>query len=230
MEDSKHLVDYEEFVNKMFPHPVYGERDFHAVATVQLGELIDGQWFNWKEEDGWVWDYYDLTQKYRLQRKIDNHYFWREIGILPPLHWKTEFLRTLNEIMPKYKYLYDMLADPNFDPFMLWHHWGTRNEDYVRNDKNDRWGKSRDIGSDFPQTMLSGNSDYASTGRDNEYENLADDTRTNDLDIQFNEYKTGDFLEKFLLFSERYKDVDAMIIDELDCLFSHLVSVNINAW
>jgi len=113
---------------------------------------------------------------------------------------------------------------------MLYHKWGTRNEDNFRKIKNDRWGKSRDIGSEFPQTMLSGNSDYASTGRDVEYENLSDDKRDDDINIQYNEYKTGDFLEKYLLFQEKYKDVDLMIIEEMDTVFSHLASVSIDAW
>lgn len=188
---------YEDWVEKTFPHPWYGENDFHAVSTIQLGELIDCGWFNWSEEDGWIWDYYSEEQKIRLQRKIDNHYFWREIGILPPKQWKMEFLRTLNEIMPKYKWLYAKIED-GFDPFLEY----------------DKWGKSRRIGSEFPQTMLSGNSDYASDGDDREYEEL----------------KTGDVLEKWLKFQDQFRDVDVMIIEDLDCLFSHLSSVSFNGW
>lgn len=222
------LMSIEEFVDKCLPHPIYGEHDFHSVATIQLGELIDGGWFNW--DDSWEWDWYDEEQRFRLQRKIDNRFFWREIGILPPLQWKMEFLRKLNEIMPKYKFLYDMLSNEEFNPFLEYHKWGSRNEDTLRNDKRDQWGKSRSIGSEFPQTMLSGHEDYASTGNDAEYENLSDDNRTTDKDVLYDEYKTGDFLERYQKFMEIYQDVDAMILDELDCLFSHLASVSIDAW
>ena len=55
-------------------------------------------------------------------------------------------------IMPKYKPLYKMAAD-GLDPLQA----------------SNEYGKSRDIFSEFPQTMLSGNSDYASTGNDRQY-------------------------------------------------------------
>lgn len=192
--------------------------DWHSVETIQLGQLIEGDWFNWKEEEGWVWDYYDLEQKERLQVKINNHYFWREIGILPPLQWKMEFLRKLNEIMPKYKYLYKMLADPNFDPFSKGSKKGNSDDSF------DEWFKSRDIGSDFPQTMLSKNSDYASEGKDREYEKLHTLEKKTEL------YERGDILDKWEQFALTYKDPDVMIIEELDPLFGHLVSLNLNVW
>lgn len=210
---------YEEWVAEQWPRPCYVETDFHAVATIQLGELIDCGWFNWKEDEGWVWDYYDQTQKLRLQAKLDNHYFWREIGCLPPLQWKMEFLRKLNEIMPKYKHLYKMLdTDPKFDP--LQH---SRKKGDIK-DAFDEWFKSRNIGSDFPQTMLSGNSDYASTGEDREYEKLHTLDRNQDI------VELGDVLDKWIEFQDKFKDVDVMIIEEMGSVFGHLSSVSINAW
>ena len=41
--------------------------------------------------------------------KILNHYYDRDIGILPPLAWKRRFLGKLNEIMPKYIPMYRKL-------------------------------------------------------------------------------------------------------------------------
>lgn len=198
--------------------PCCGYDDFHSVETIQLGQLIHDGWFNWKEEEGWIWDYYDLEQKERLQTKIDNHYYWREIGIIPPLQWKMEFLRKLNEIMPKYKYLYKMLAEEDFDPFSKEQ---TRSK---TGDSFDEWYKSRDINSDFPQTLLKGNSDYASDGKDREYEKL------HTLDKNVNSNVRGDILDKWEQFFLTYQDPDAMIIEELDPLFGHLVSLNLNVW
>lgn len=74
--------------------------------------------------------------------------------------------------------------------------------------------KGRNIYSDFPQTQLNGsNGDYASTGNDTEYE------RIRQLDI--------------LEFAERlrsYDDVDLMIINDMESLFTCMFTVNVNAF
>lgn len=64
--------------------------------------------------------------------------------------------------------------------------------------------KSRDIFSDFPATHLSGNSDYTSTGTDREFEKIYE----------------GDVVEKMADFSKNYRDIDVMILDEIDVLFT----------
>ena len=67
--------------------------------------------------------------------------------------------------------------------------------------------------SDFPQTRLSGNEDYAANGTDHQYERIRDGT--------------------ILELSERlksYEDVDLQIVNELEPLFSCLFTLNINAW
>ena len=72
--------------------------------------------------------------------------------------------------------------------------------------------KSRNIFSDFPQTQLGGNSDYGSTGNDTEYE------RIQQLDILDLERRLRD-----------YRDVDEIILEYLEDMFSCLVSVSFNA-
>lgn len=71
--------------------------------------------------------------------------------------------------------------------------------------------KERNIFSDFPATHLSGNSDYTSSGNDRERENVNE----------------GDILDKMNEFSNRYRDIDVMILDELDCLFSCLLTATV---
>jgi hypothetical protein len=100
----------------------------------------------------------------------------------------------MNEIMPKYLALYKVLDN---DPQLL----GANSEYY----------KSRNIFSDYPQTQLGGNSDFASTGNDTEYE------RIRQLDIL-------DFADRL----RAYRDVDVLIMDEIEDLFSCLISVSIN--
>jgi hypothetical protein len=72
--------------------------------------------------------------------------------------------------------------------------------------------KSRNIFSDFPQTQLGGNSDYGSTGNDTEYERIKQ-LDTLDLERRLREYR----------------DVDEIILEDLDGMFSCLVSVSFNA-
>lgn len=170
----------------------YGE--YHSVTTVQLGELAELGWFDLNDREGWPFPSYNEEQDNRLRDKITNHYWTYEIGIVPAGIWKRQFLARMNEIMPKYVALYKVLAE---SPSLL----GAESEYY----------KSRNIFSDFPQTQLSGNSDYASTGNDTEYERI----------------KQLDILE-FAKRLKEYRDVDAMVIDEISDLFSCLASVSLN--
>ncbi len=171
--------------------------DFHAVNTIQLCELIDAGFFDLSRED---WDFnpkYSEEQHKLLCSKITEHFYYREISLTPPGIWKREFLRTLNEIMPKYMFLYKLLDEY---PDLI----GAESEFY----------KARNIFSDFPQTQLSGvNSDYASNGNDTEYEKLR-------------QLSILDIVEKL----KRYKDVDALIIDELEPLFSCLLTIDVNGF
>lgn len=129
--------------------------DFHAVNTVTLGELIEGKWIDWTDAT-WHWDSYNDGQYDRVCTKINNHYWDREIGILPPLSWKRELLRKLNEIMPKYKPMYKALDN---------------GANILQTSNN--YGRNRNVFSDFPATQLStANQDYAANATDMNYENI----------------------------------------------------------
>ena len=171
-------------------------RDYHSVVTIQLCELADSGFFDLTRED---WDFgpkYSEAQHAQLCSKITAHYWFREIALTPPGIWKHEFLRKLNEIMPKYMDWYKTLDDD----ILL----GTENEYY----------KSRNVFSDFPQTSLQGETqDYASTGNDVEYERIK----------QLDPLTLGDRLAS-------YNDVDLAIINEIEPLFSCLMTVNINGF
>lgn len=87
------------------------------------------------------------------------------------------------------------------------------NENYLPIGQEGEYYKSRNIFSDFPSTRLGGNEDYASNGNDTEYQRI----------------KQMDLLEMY----ERvrsYKDVDALIIEDISPLFSTLHTVNVNYW
>lgn len=179
-----------EFTAQDLPH------DFHSAATISYGELEDAGFIDWTAPE-WRWDAYDDVQRERLQKKIAARYRYRDIGVLPWARWRDMLIRKLNEIMPKYKILYAKLADGATDFFQV----------------RDSYGKSRDVFSDFPASLLdSENEDYASHATDNEREDI----------------ETGDVLEKFNDIANMYNDVDVMVLDELEPLFSGLMTVNFN--
>lgn len=174
--------------------------DFHSVYSVQLCELIEGQWIDFDDET-WDFDSYkrfegDREQRDRLWLKFKRRFYFREIGITPPGQWKWELLRKLDEIMPKYKPLYKMLDDGQ----NILQHYG-------------EYGKARNIYSEFPQTMLGDNEDYASNGTDREHE----------------EIYLGDWIDQ-LEKIKGYDDIDVMILKELETMFSCMFTVNVNGY
>nr|DAE45666.1 MAG TPA: Lower collar protein [Bacteriophage sp.] len=170
--------------------------DFHSVVTIQLCELIDAGFCD-ETMTGWEWPKYSDEQDSRLRKKIVDHYLYREISLVPPGLWKHEFIRKMNEIMPKYVPLYKLL---NEQPELF-----GGSSDYY---------KSRNVYSDFPQTQLSGsNGDYASSGNDMESQRIR---QADVLDIA-----------KRL---DSYNDVDLMIIEDMQTMFSSLMTVSINAF
>lgn len=247
--------------------------DFHSVVTIQLCELIEDGWFDLTKPD---WDFgpkYSDAQHKQLCKKITDHFFMREIAIVPPGLWKREFLRKMNEIMPKYMSWYKLVAERSDQ---LGHSY-----DYITGDgntnstgqqlvngksnktvsgensrnekgKDDVYYKSRNIYSDFPQTLLAGhNQDYASSGNDSEYEkiiesekditekskentNATNDETTNSKNDEKKDYRETrehvadplTMLDNILMFN----DVDNSIIKEIEPLFSCLYTVNVNAF
>ena len=189
------------------PYDQYAEYDkyddFHAVHTIMLGELIhdglidfnDGTWD--AQPNGLPIKWYNDEQKERIYSKLSQSYFYREIGEIPYKRWKDNLLAKLALLMPKYYMLYELL-DRGIDPL----------QEY------DEYGKSRNIYSDFPQTMLSGNEDYASTGNDNQFERI----------------RQGNFVEKMNAIYNDYNDVDAALLSELDTHFYCVLTSNMNGF
>lgn len=132
--------------------------DYHAVTTITLGELLVPGGIDWTSPQ-WSWrdDAYDDTQYSRCCAKIENRYYDRELGVMPPGRWRRHLLRLIAEIMPVLKPLYE-LANGNPGIFMT---------------DADTWHKTRTVFSDFPATQLANGQDYASNATDMEYETVA---------------------------------------------------------
>lgn len=171
------------------------DQQYYATTTIVLGELYEDGLIDFTADE-WKFPQYSDEQHERLCNLIIDHYYERDICCVPLKNWRRQFTRKMREIMPKYIQLYKALDE---------------NDGQIS--ASSEWYKSRNIVSDFPQTQLSGNEDYASMGTDHQYERLHSMSA---LDL-------ADALRN-------YDDVDYMIIKEIEPLFSCLMTVSVNAW
>lgn len=161
--------------------------DYHAVTTITLGELLIPGGIDWTTPQ-WSWrdDAYDDTQYSRCCAKIENRYYDREIGVMPPGRWRRHLLRLIAEIMPVLKPLYELAAG-NPGIFMS---------------DADTWHKTRTVFSDYPATQLVTGQDYASNATDMEYETV---TNGNYMD-KVRAIRQGDYVDIDVLLLEHLEE------------------------
>lgn len=157
--------------------------DYHAVVTITFGELLTSGGVDWTQPQ-WSWrdDAYNDAQYERCCKKIENRYYDRELGVMPPGRWRRHFLRLISEIMPVLKPLYELAAG-NPGIFMS---------------DADTWHKTRTVFSDFPVTQLATDQDYASNATDMEYETV---TNGNYMD-KVKAIRQGDYVDIDVLLLE----------------------------
>ena len=129
--------------------------DFHATQTITLGELLHDGIIVWDMPE-LRWDSYSDEQFWRVSEKVQEHYWDRELGVLPVRSWMREYRRKMNELMPKLKPAYAALESEDFN--------------FMQN--ADSYSKGRTVGSSFPATQLKPNQDYASGASDSESETV----------------------------------------------------------
>lgn len=151
----------------------------HAVYTIQLFDLVQSGVFDWEREElNWKAAAYDEEQYTRLCAYFIERFRFREISMLPILEWMYALRRKLiYELMPKYKPLYERVAD-GINPL------AGENEYY----------KNRTIESAYPETLLSENADYITDGRDEEYQRIKENGLVNQLTDFAERYKGVDEL------------------------------------
>ena len=175
-----------------------GHEQFNAVYTITIGELYEGGLFNWTlPELDWSTAAYDADQYKRVCDYFIERFYYREISIEPFAEWARMFKRKMiYELMPKYKPLYERIAK-GYSPLA---------------DK-DEYHKSRRIDSSYPETLLSGNSDYLTSGNDFEEETITE----NNLTDAMNKYKV------------EFHGVDEMLLDEFESMFICMYTLNVNS-
>lgn len=174
-----------------------GTPEWHANYTVVLGSLIEDGIFKWDSEYlDWSSAAYDEAQYERICAYFIERFRYEEISVLPVKQWMLMLRRKLvYELMPKYKWLYERVKD-GVNPFQ----------------DSDEYHKRREIRSDYPETLLSANADYASDGQDLEYETI----------------KESHLAKMVVEYAEYYKDVDNLLLDELECMFIQVYTANVN--
>lgn len=184
------IIDVKEFQNAT------GIPDFHSVQTIELGDLILDGIFTW-ERVNWKDSAYSEEQYKRICKAFEQRFWLREISITPVGAWMQRLEYKLNyEICPKYNPLYEQL------------------EEYNPLQNGGRYLKERKIESEYPETLLSNNQDYASSGFDDELEEVKMD---------------GSLTDNVKNYALNFRSVDAMILDELEkFMFSNLYTSNVN--
>lgn len=175
-----------------------GIDEWHAVFTIKLGELIESGVFDWSEPFlDWSSAAYDDEQYERVCTYFIERFRYREISITPFLEWAQMLKRKLVfELMPKYKPLYDELK-----------------EDIVPLASDNEYYKRRTIRSDYPETLLSENSDYISEGTDEEWERV----------------RVGNVSDAMEAYS-RFHMVDEALLDELEDMFYSMYTSYVNGF
>lgn len=176
-----------------------GQDETHAVYGIPLHDLIESGVFDWnRKELDWKEAAYDTAQYERVCAYFIERFRFRSPSIVPMLEWMYALRRMLvYELMPKYKPLYAQI-DGGIAPL-----------------GEDEYYKERKISSMYPETLLSGNSDYISSGDDREFERI----------------KVSNAADDAANFAEKYKGVDELMLDEIDAkLFTHMYTTNVNGF
>lgn len=176
-----------------------GVPEWHAVYTIQLGELVASGLFSWSKPIlNWSDAAYNAEQYTRVCAYFIDRFEFREISLIPFYEWAKRLrYKLVYELMPKYKPLYEAF-ESGVNPLA----------DF------DEYYKEREITSAYPETMLSGNSDYASDGKDIENERI----RLGNITERENEYVNG------------FRSIDAALLDELETMFVCMYTANVNGY
>lgn len=174
----KPLVEtFEEHTGESY-EDYHGHDEWHAVYTIQLGELVEAGLFDWKGITDWHEAAYSPEQYERVCAYFIERFRYREISIIPYKEWAQMLHRKLvYELSPKYNPLYARI-DEGIAPL-------AEKDDYF---------KERRIESSYPETLLSENADYITDGADVENERIIEGN-VSDLVEKFNaKYKYVDEL------------------------------------
>jgi len=170
-----------------------------------------------------------------LNGKIFDHYMNREIGMESVGIWHLAMRRKMNEIMPLFNQLYlstaiqiDPISTVKLNTDNTMNDTQTNNQTSTSSNSAASTGAARTVNSETPQTMLSGNEDYASGAVDtnsvgnNTANGTSDNTGTTTDsatgNTQISGYQ-GAASDLLIRYRESFINPDMMVINELEELF-----------
>lgn len=170
-----------------------------------------------------------------LNTKIKNHFMYQEIGMESVDQFRFRLRNRMHEMMPVYNRLFETIA-LEYDPFKtislvtkstgISEQTSTGESNSESNSNID--AKAKNVASAFPQVMLGGNKDYATSGADSNSEtdtfgSSSEDSSASNTASSDNESETSGYqgVPAQLIQAERAAiiNVEMLIIAELDPLF-----------
>lgn len=169
---------------------------------------------------------FDENYRSKLNEKILNHYYMREIGFETAGLFKRYLNVKMNEIMPYYNQLY-LSAQIEFDPLETY----STNEQYERETTGDNTsqdeGENKSLQNDTPMGSLQDpfSENYATTSQKT---NATNTTKLNSSENEKysrklsgkNDSKSNSQL--LMEYRQSFLNIDMLIIEELDVLFMQL--------
>lgn len=173
---------------------------------------------------------FDEGYRERLNGLMMDRFWNLEIGQETVSMFKLAFRRKLNEVMPFYNEQYKASAlQAKLDPLQTMKMDNESENDTVasstgkQESESNTTAKSRGVASDFPQTHLSGNGDYASTSQDNNSATVAagktgeesenKQTGKNKSKVRASQGQTSRLI---LQHRQSLVNVDTMLLDDLE--------------
>ena len=178
---------------------------------------------------------FDETYRDHLDGRIIDHYWNREIGLESVEMFQLAMRRKMNEIMPYYNQLY-LSTRVEYDPLSTINLHTVMSNEANQETLNAGTGEaasnstseSRAVNSETPQTMLSGDADYATAATDSNGEATTLSTTTENSSSNTSSEGNGDTLitgfqgtasSLIMAYRDSLINVDLMIIGELEELF-----------
>ena len=222
--------------------------------TMRLGEVLDRYPDGiWDTDDADKYPIFDEAYRPILNRKIQDHYFMYEIGQETMGQFKFALNRKMREIMPLYNQFYaseklltvdnalltmNMQTDSSSDTTQTSssNSHATESSNTSADTTVNSTSKARTVGSDFPQTMLAGDEDYASSGTDanSQTSNTSNATGTGSTDTTANgsgqgetkgtistnaKGSVGHTAALVNAYRTAFLNIDLQVISELETLF-----------
>ncbi len=191
-----------------------------AKYTTELCDLVSSGY----DLDMRKYPIFDESYRAILNRKILEHYWFREIGLETADRFKWFLNVKLNEIMPYYNKLYETTI-LNFNPLHTFNQIETTKRDTTGSSESETVGEGKNIDSDTPQGNLN-IADIEAGGfatninvRKNEDGTTQSAEGHEEYERIITGYAGSNPSDAVLRFRETLINIDMLIIDELNNLF-----------